>query len=83
MSAQYCLFAGHGYYPEGGARDFRAFGTIDELKALYAKNGNAWSSAVGSYPDPWGVIAEHESMKIVLVTNPYKKKEWIAPEDAI
>jgi hypothetical protein len=73
---QYCLFAGHHHYPEGGASDFRAMGSIDELKAMYAVKGKAWSAKVGSYPDPWGEIADHETMKVVLRTDPYKPTEW-------
>lgn len=60
------LFAGHHYYPEGGANDFRAFGeTVDELKEMYKRNGAKWSKAVGTYSDPWGQIVDMETMKIL------------------
>jgi hypothetical protein len=56
----FCLFAGGCYYPMGGAYDFRGFGTVDDLKALYAENNKGWDY------DPWGHICEHATMKIVL-----------------
>ena len=61
------LFAGHCYYPEGGASDFRAFGTIAELKELYEKNADSWSSLIGgAYPDPWGQIANAQTMELII-----------------
>lgn len=63
----YALFSGHCYYPDGGAEDFRAWGTIEELKQLYASNADKWSmDAAGSYVDPWGQIAERETMAVIL-----------------
>lgn len=63
---QYALFAGHCFYPSGGASDLRAIGTISELKQMYAKSANKWSKEIGGYPDPWGHIASLPSLKIVL-----------------
>ena len=37
MAIKYLLFAGHDYYPSGGALDFRgSFDTVDEAKAAVA-----------------------------------------------
>jgi len=61
------LFSGHCYYPEGGAEDFRAWGSIEELKELYAANADKWSKdAAGTYADPWGQIVDMETMTIML-----------------
>jgi hypothetical protein len=73
----YALFAGHCYYPSGGASDFRAFGTIDQLKELYAKYSKAWAVNKGDYDDPWGEIAKKETMTIVLTIHGHS--EWAAP----
>lgn len=71
----YLLFAGHNYYPRGGAEDFRAFGdSIEELQELYTKSADAWSRLEGSYPNPWGQIVETSTMEIVLWDR--GKKGW-------
>lgn len=69
----YALFAGHNYYPCGGAEDFRAFGSLDELKALFAEKADEWSLGAGGYPDAWGHIADARTMKVVLV---YGRNGW-------
>ena len=73
VSAGYALFAGHCYYPEGGSEDFRGFGTVEELKKLYAENADKWSRDTGSYEDPWGQIAERGTMKTMLCTRGHGK----------
>lgn len=78
-SACYALFAGHCYYPRGGSDDFRGFGTIEGLKKLYAENADKWSADVGGCRDPWGHIAERETMKTVLCARVDGK--WQKPED--
>jgi hypothetical protein len=78
MSKLYCLFAGADYYPEGGAKDFRAFGTVDELRELYALNNHQWHDSGNS---PWGHIAECETMRIVWeaeYSSRTKGFKWVA-----
>jgi len=66
MSKTYMLFVGHNHYPEGGAKDFRAFGSLQELKDLYRDNADMWSEeATYTYADPWGQIALSSTMEIV------------------
>ena len=69
FTPKYALFAGHRYYPGGGACDFRAFGTIDELKELYKSKADKWSMDSGSYPDPWGQIVDVETMTVLHETD--------------
>jgi len=61
---RYILFAGAAYYPEGGAHEFRGFGTVEELKKLYEKNRFAWAKEFNCR-SPWGHICDHETMQIV------------------
>ena len=62
---KYLLFAGHNYYPDGGARDlFCQANSVEELKDVFL---NEWDTIRGgSYIDNWGHIVEKESMKIIL-----------------
>ena len=74
----FCLFAGGFYYPEGGAGDFRGFGTVDELKALYAANNKKWSKDAGN--SPWGHVCEHATMRIVWIADHgISGINWIGP----
>ena len=67
---KYILFAGANYYPMGGVDDFIAFGTIDELKALFeADKAKAHLE--------WGQIVEHETMTLALS---YDRNKWYKPE---
>ena len=78
MSNRLGLFAGHYYYPSGGAEDFRAFADNEELlKQLYADNADKWSRDEGSYPDPWGQIVDMGTMEILLVN--YNRGGWDKP----
>jgi len=39
----YLLFSGESYYPEGGARDFKATSSnLDELKEMKTEDKDAW-----------------------------------------
>lgn len=62
---RFALFAGHRYYPRGGAFDFRAFGTVEELKELYEAKADEWSDEAGSYPEPWGQIVDVTTMTVM------------------
>jgi hypothetical protein len=64
-TTKFALFAGHPYYPEGGASDFRAFGTVDELKELYAAKADEWSRERGGYEEPWGQIVNVTTMTVL------------------
>jgi hypothetical protein len=70
----FCLFAGHPYYPEGGAEDFRGFGSVESLKALYAEHSEKWAKKAGGYDSRWGQIVEHATMKIAWSI--YDDEEW-------
>jgi hypothetical protein len=83
---EYALFAGHCYYPSGGASDFKSFGTIDHLKELYAKYSQKWATADGDYDDPWGQIAKRETLTILMTirghgewTDRSKRKNRFSP----
>jgi hypothetical protein len=58
------LFAGLNYYPRPGVDDFRGFGDLEELKALYTSKIEEWTRT-GPYPDWWGQIVDPETMAIV------------------
>jgi hypothetical protein len=79
MSDWLGLFAGHHYYPRGGADDFRCFGSSEEeLKRIYAENAAAWSRDDGGYPDPWGQIVDLRTMKVLSQTDGVN---WNSPND--
>lgn len=75
----FCLFAGGFYYPEGGAIDFRGFGTVDDLKALYVENNEKWAENNGRRS--WGHICEHSTMKIIWAAN--HRRDGLNWEEAI
>lgn len=64
------LFAGSSYYPLGGADDFKAFGTVEELKKIYDKNANQW--AKGSYSSPWGQIVSLTTMSVLYTITSFR-----------
>ncbi len=74
----YALFAGHRYYPEGGASDFRGFGSIESLKELFDKNIDIWTSKTSYTGTHWGEIAEKETLEIVL--SKIDDEEWEVEE---
>ena len=65
FSPKYALFAGHSCYPDGGACDFRALGTLDELKQLYATKADEWSLENRGYAEPWGQIVDVATMTVL------------------
>lgn len=75
----YALFAGHVYYPEGGSKDFRGFGSIQELKKLYHDNIDRWAEEAGSTSgNCWGEILDPKTMRPLLCEG--NKQGWAAPE---
>lgn len=63
----YALFSGHCYYPWGGAGDFRGWGSIEDLKEIYANNAGEWSmESPTSHPESWGQIAHRETMIVIM-----------------
>ena len=63
----YILFAGHCYYAEGGAADFRGFyETIEAAKQDFIDRRDEIKGE--SYIDNWGQIVDKDSMKILLLT---------------
>lgn len=71
MNNRYALFAGHNYYPNGGFEDFKAFGTLDELKAMRNKLEGM----------DWAHIADLEARRIVLVVYRPMRSEWEEPSE--
>jgi hypothetical protein len=69
FSRKYALFAGHPYYPDGGACDFRAFGTVEGLKNLYAAKADEWSLESSGYAEPWGQIVDVATMNVLYEAN--------------
>ncbi len=60
---KYLLFAGHVYYPQGGASDFQlAANEIEPLKEYFANNLKVISR---SYIQHWAEIVEAETMKVI------------------
>lgn len=58
------LFAGLNYYPRPGVDDFRGFGTMEELKALYAEKIQEWTNTINiEHLDSWGQIVNPETME--------------------
>jgi hypothetical protein len=69
---KYLLFAGHAYYPEGGASDYQMTGTILECKKWFFEHAEEIASFQGI--DNWAQIAECETLKIIE-TGSHRLKE--------
>jgi hypothetical protein len=61
---EFLLFAGHCYYPHGGAEDFRLRGTVEECKAFFENRSD--EIAGRGYVDNWGQIVDPVTLKIGL-----------------
>ena len=67
---KYLLFAGHNYYPEGGVKDYRMQGTVEECKKWFEEHKRDISA--GSYVDNWAQIVDEETFDIVLYGRDYE-----------
>ena len=64
---QYILFAGHCYYADGGAEDFRGFYiSIEAAKQDFVARADEIRG--DSYVDNWGQIVDRVTMQILLET---------------
>lgn len=71
--AEYLLFAGHRYYPAGGADDFRFRGAIDECKAWFATHPKEIADT--AYIDNWGQIVDPHTMKVIWIGQQSQKQD--------
>ena len=85
----FILFAGHCYYPEGGADDFRGFyDTIEAAQKAFIDKKQEICG--GSYIDNWGHIVGKDTMEVLLSTRAKYLKDdrdtmeppvWVGEED--